>query len=95
MKNKINFIYKIDNFPLPKVETVHDFGTTFQSNLVFSPHIDQISLKFVRKFWFLIRLTSFFKNMCCLKIIYYALHCILLKYGSIMLCPFSIFQIEN
>lgn len=74
---------------------MYDFGTTFQSNLVFSPHIDQISLKSIRTFWFLIKLTSFFKDICCLKILYYALVCPLLEYESIMLCPFSICQIEN
>jgi len=51
-KNKINFNYSINDVILPNVTTIHGLGITFQSDLLFSTHIDQICLKALKTLGF-------------------------------------------
>jgi hypothetical protein len=60
--NKINFNFNIDKFPLLEIKHVLDLSISFQSNLMFSNYIHQISLKHIKTVGFLIKYTTTFNH---------------------------------
>lgn len=94
-KSKIPFNYIIDNNTLPEHDVIKDLGITFQANLQFSTHIDQISLKAIKTLGFLYRCTKSFDDIHCLKVLFSSLVRPILEYGSIIWNPTTSSHIQQ
>lgn len=71
-KNPYLYTYKINDIPLNRVDEVKDLGVTFQRNLKFNSHYNNINKKAFKMLGFLFRQTKDFTNPNTLKILYYA-----------------------
>ena len=93
-KNQENNVY-LSNTLLPQNNEVKDLGITFQNNLKFNKHIDNIIFKAKRKIRFLKFKCKRFKNIQLLKIMYNSIIKSNLMYGSIIWNPTQKGKIEE
>lgn len=85
--NPINYTYKLNGTDIVTVDKVRDLGVLLDAKLSFSCHIDSIVDKAYRNLGFIIRVTQPFKDMQCIKILYYAYVRSVLEYCSTVWNP--------
>lgn len=86
--NKINFDYNINGQILQRLTQIKDLGVTFDEELSFKPHYNNIYSKASRLLGFTTRLTKEFKNARSAIYIFNSLVRSNLEYGSIIWSPF-------
>lgn len=86
--NKLAYPYAIDNVTLNNPTTIVDLGVTFDQQLSFTKHIENIVAAANRSYGFLVRNSRDFRNISSLKILYYAYVRSKLEYASIVWSPF-------
>lgn len=69
-RNKIAFGYLIENDTLLEYDNLRDLRVTFQSNLQFATHIDQICLKGTKTLGFSIRTSNSFNDINYLRVLF-------------------------
>lgn len=86
-KTSIDHAYIINNSPINKTNLVRDLGILLDSKLQMNEHINYITNKAYRSLGFVIRSCIPFKNINCLKNVYFALVRSILEYGSCVWNP--------
>lgn len=80
--NPINFDYKFLNTQITRVNSIRDLGVTFDSKLIFDTHIDNIVKKASKALGFILRISSEFRRVKTIKILYCSFVRSLLEYAS-------------
>ena len=96
--NEIEFNYSIDNTILETATTIKDLGIIFDKSLTFKQHYQYLSSSSLKLWGFVVRICKEFKNMECIKTLYYSLVRSKLEYGAVVWNPFykgDIFLIEK
>jgi hypothetical protein len=88
-KNKLDNIYQFFDERINETTNVRDLGVMFQTNLLFSSHIDYICMKELRYLGFITRNTKNFTNERCLKNLYTSLVRPIIEYWSIIWNPYQ------
>ena len=68
--NPITVVYNLLETPIARVNVIRDLGVTFDSKLIFDAHIDNIVKKASRALGFIVRMSSEFKSIKAIKILY-------------------------
>lgn len=80
--NPINFNYTLLGTPVNRVNVIRDLGVTFDSKLIFGVHIDNVVKKASKALGFILRISSEFKSIKTIKILYCSFVRSHLEYGS-------------
>jgi hypothetical protein len=86
-KNMLNKVYHLLGDNIEEISSVRDLGVVFQTNLLFSSHIDYICSKALRVLGFINRNTKGFKNELCLTTLFTSLVRPILEYCSVLWNP--------
>lgn len=82
------FSYKILGNPLTRDSFVKDLGVLLDSKLSFKNHISYLCSKASKQLGMIFRMTKYFRDVNCLKILYLSLVRSTLEYGSVVWAPY-------
>lgn len=80
--NPIVYTYKLSQTTINRVSVIKDLGVKFDSKLLFDSHIEEIVDKAAKALGFIFRISSDFKNIKTMKILYCAFVRSHLEYSS-------------
>lgn len=85
----INFQYTVNGTPLQRCYKYKDLGVVMDPTLSFPLHIEHITTQAMKVLGFIIRNTSDFTNIYCIKMLFYALVRSKLEYCSVVWSPYQ------
>ena len=88
---QIMFNYSLSNSLITRVETHYDLGVFFNSKLTFENHISNMCSKALKSLGFIIRCSRNFKDIGCMRVLYFGYVRSKLEYASIVWSPFTQF----
>ncbi|XP_022178173.1 uncharacterized protein LOC111039148 [Myzus persicae] len=94
-RTTIPFDYNISGLTIARVDNLIDLGFNLARNLIPSPHIAMITSRAFKVLGFIMRLSKDFKLSKSLKSLYCALVRPILEYGSVVLDPYTVFDINQ
>lgn len=83
----ILYSYKISGHIIERVKNVKDLGIHLDSKFILDSHIEKINNKAYRNLGFIMRTCSVFRNMHCIKSLYFAYVRSVLEYGCNVWSP--------
>ncbi|KAL1446776.1 hypothetical protein WDU94_005426 [Cyamophila willieti] len=86
-ESPITYTYNINNTPLNYVEHYKDLGVTFEKNLEFKKHLNEIEKKAFQRLGMIIRFSKPIQDLDALRLLYQSLVRSILEYGSIIWSP--------
>lgn len=86
-KSPILFDYKIAGVGVDRVTNFRDLGVVFDSKLSFGDHVDSVCSSSLKALGFIIRQSSEFQDIKCIKRLYYAFVRSRLEYASLIWNP--------
>lgn len=93
-KEVISYQYNINNECISRSNCVKDLGIMFDEKLSFNVHVDRTVSSALKSLGFIIRNTHNFRNIQCLKILYFSLVRSKLEYGAVIWNPFYKYEIK-
>lgn len=87
-KSTITFNYSIDGTTLARPEVFKDLGVTFDKELTFIPHINDLISCCFKILGFILRTTRDFHDIIPLKTLFFSLVRSKLEYASVVWCPY-------
>lgn len=94
-RNNLYFQYNINNTIISYTEYVKDLGVTFESNLCFKTHINNIVQSAYKVLGFIIRNTQLFDDSSTLRILFFSLVRSKLEYCSVVWSPFYAYLVRQ
>lgn len=94
-KHPISYEYRICNETIPRTSQVRDLGVILDSKFTFRAHIDHIISKAYKSLGFVIRNSKPFKDLQCLKMLYFSYVRSILEFANIIWRPFFKIHINN
>lgn len=92
VSNPYVYCYVSGSAAIIRKSGVVDLGVFFDAKLTFAGHVSAICASASRSYGFLVRSCRNFKNMNCLKVLYYALVRTKLEYASMVWYPYYVHQ---
>lgn len=86
-KKRIDYVYKINNIDIQRVNIVRDLGVILDSKLTMEEHINYITDKANKNLGFVIRTCKPFTDISCIRAVYYAYVRSTLEYCSSVWSP--------
>lgn len=87
--------YYVNNVMIKKVTSVRDLGIKLDSKMTFNEHIDMITNKSYKQLGFVKRVSTAFKDVECIKILYFTFVRSILEYACSIWSPCYIVNIEK
>lgn len=91
----VQFSYSINNVLIKKVASVRDLGIALDSKMTLSAHVDAIADKAYKQLGFIKRVSTPFKSISCIKVLYFAYVRSVLEYACSIWSPCYIVHIQR